>query len=83
MPINSEQQRKIEISELPKEIPDFSGSFESKDSLVKKWIINWIKWAVKNNKIKENDILPKKSEISNHLGVSIGTVQNAIRYVDM
>ena len=82
MPINSEQQRKIEISELPKEIPDFSGSFESKDSLVKKWIINWIKWAVKNNRIKENDILPKKSEISNHLGVSIGTVQNAIRYVE-
>ena len=82
MPLNIENQRKIDINELPKEIPDFTSTYEPKDSLIKKWIINWILSAVKNNKIKENDILPKKSDISNYLGVSVGTVQNAIRYVE-
>lgn len=75
-------QRKIEINELPSEIPDFSSSFEPKDSLIKKWLINWILSAVSKKQIKENDILPKKSEISDYLGVSVGTVQNAIRYVE-
>ncbi len=82
MPINIDNQRKIDINELPKEIPDFLSSYEPKESLIKKWIINWILSSVKNKKIKENDILPKKSEISEYLGVSVGTVQNAIRYVE-
>ncbi len=82
MPIDIQNQRKIDINELPKEIPDFTSSFEPKESLIKKWIINWILSAVKSNKIKENDILPKKSEISDYLGVSVGTVQNAIRFVE-
>ena len=76
------EQRKIQIDELPAEIPNFSSTFESKDSIIKKWIINWIKSAFSNNLIKENDILPKKSDISDYLGVSVGTVQNAIRYVE-
>lgn len=76
------EQRKISVSELPTEIPDFSSSFEPKDSLIKKWIMNWILSAISKKQIKENDILPSKSEISEHLGVSVGTVQNAIRYVE-
>ena len=77
-----ENQRKINISELPQDIPDFTSSFEPKESLVKKWIINWIRTGIAKNTIKDNDILPKKSEISDYLGVSVGTVQNAIRYVE-
>ena len=75
-------QRKIEIIDLPEQIPDFSSSFEPKDTLIKKWIINWILSAVSKNKIKENDIMPNKADLSKYLGVSIGTVQNAIRYVE-
>lgn len=82
MPDIKNIQRRIEINELPKEIPDFTSSFEPKDSVIKKWIMNWILSAVSNKRIKENDILPKKSEISEYLGVSVGTVQNAIRYVE-
>ena len=82
MPNNVKEQRKISINELPREIPDFSSSFESKDSIIKKWIINWIKSSVELKSIKENDILPNKSVISEYLGVSVGTVQNAIRYVE-
>ena len=77
-----DNQRKININELPAQIPNFSSTFEPKDSIIKKWIINWILSSIKNNQIKENDIIPSKADISAHLGVSIGTVQNAIRYVE-
>ena len=77
-----EEQRRISINELPIEIPDFTSTYEPKDSIIKKWIINWILDAVSKNQIKENDILPHKKDISDYLGVSIGTVQNAIRYVE-
>lgn len=76
------EQRKININELPSEIPDFTASFEPKDSLIKKWIINWILSSIDKKTVKENDILPNKNEISDYLGVSVGTVQNAIRYVE-
>ncbi len=82
MTVDLKSQRKIDIKELPLDIPDYESSFDSKDSIIKKWILNWILSAVKNKSIKENDILPSKEEISNHLGVSIGTVQNAIRYIE-
>ncbi len=82
MPNNIISRRKINIDELPGEIPDFTSTFEPKDSIIKKWIINWIMSAIEKKTIKENDILPKKSEISDYLGVSVGTVQNAIRYVE-
>ena len=77
-----ENQRRISVSELPSEIPDFSSSYEPKDSIIKKWIINWIKSALNNKQIKDYDIMPKKNELSQYLGVSVGTVQNAIRYVE-
>ncbi len=82
MPELKYNQRKIDISELPKEIPDFSSSFEPKDSVIKKWLINWILSSIKKKTINENDLLPSKADISNYLGVSIGTVQNAIRFVE-
>ena len=75
-------QRKIQINELPKELPDFTSTFEPKDSLIKKWIMNWILSAISKKSIKNNDILPAKADISKYLGVSVGTVQNAIRYVE-
>ena len=79
---NISEQRIIDINEFPAEIPDFTSTYEPKDSIIKKWIINWILSSISKNTIKENDILPKKSIISKYLGVSIGTVQNAIRYVE-
>jgi len=77
-----EKQRKISIDELPRELPDFEACYESKESAVKKWIINWIKSALSAGRIKENDIIPQKIQISRCLGVSSGTVQNAIRAIE-
>ncbi len=74
--------KKIEVSNIPKKIPDFKNSFESKDNIVKKWIINWIESILRTNDEKENLLLPSKQIIAKHLSVSIGTVQSAIRYIE-
>ncbi len=74
--------KRIELNELPKEIPNFKNSFESKDSIIRKWLTDWIVNGFKKGKIKENTLLPKKADLAYYLGVSVGTVQNAIRYVE-
>ncbi len=74
--------KRIEISELPREIPNFKNSFESKDSIIKKWLTDWITNGLRKGKLKENTLLPKKADLAYYLGVSIGTVQNAIRFVE-
>lgn len=74
--------KRIDINELPKEIPNFKTSFESKDSVIRKWLTDWIISSFKKGKIKENNLLPKKADLAYYLGVSVGTVQNAIRYVE-
>lgn len=74
--------RRINIHELPKQMPNFENSFESKDILIQKWLTNWIVNAFKTKQIRTNELLPQKETIASHLGVSIGTVQNAIRYVE-
>lgn len=80
--IEKSDLNRIEISQLPKEIPNFKNSFESKDSIIKKWLTNWIVSGVAKGKLKENSLLPKKADIAYHLGVSVGTIQNAIRFVE-
>lgn len=78
----SSKFKRIDVSELPKQLPNFKNSYESKDILIEKWLINWITDAFNSRTIKENDLLPTKDVIANYLGVSIGTVQNSIRYVE-
>lgn len=80
--LEKSELKRLEISQLPKEIPNFKNSFESKDSLIKKWLVDWITSGVKKGNIKENTLLPKKADIAYHLGVSVGTIQNAIRFVE-
>lgn len=80
--LEKSELKRIEINELPKEIPNFKNTFETKDSIVKKWLSDWIISAFKNGKIKENSLLPKKADLAYYLGVSVGTIQNAIRSVE-
>ena len=74
--------KKIEISNLPKKIPDFKNSFDSKDNIIKKWFINWIDTILKSNNEKEHLLLPSKQILAKHLNVSVGTIQSAIRYIE-
>lgn len=80
--IEKNELKRIEITELPKDVPNFKNTFESKDSVIKKWLTDWITSGIKKGKLKENALLPKKADLAYYLGVSVGTVQNAIRFVE-
>lgn len=73
---------RIEVSTLPREIPDFQAPGATKDTLIADWLKNWITAALQAKTITEHHLLPKKGEIAIYLGVSVGTVQNAIRYIE-
>ncbi len=76
------KKRRIDISELPKTIPDYKNSKLSKDVLTEAWLTEWIKSALGTKKLMPNDLLPIKSKLAYYLGVSAGTVQSAIRYME-
>ena len=60
--------------------PDLKNT--NKTEAVSKWLINFIETGLKDGSIKHDYLLPSKADIAYALGVSIGTVQNAIRYVE-
>lgn len=74
------KQLKITDISLPK--PDLKNIYESKTVAIGKWLIAWIDKDLKSNKIKHNELLPSKSDFAYYLGVSIGTIQNAFRYIE-
>ena len=76
------EQRRIEISEFNLNMPSYRESYESKDSLIAKYITNWLKEAYQAGKIKENDLMPTKDRMASFFNVSVGTIQSAIRYVE-
>lgn len=75
-------KNKLTINDLPTYLPDFKNSEMPKDRLTEKWLTEWIVSSLSANKIKSGDILPQKHVIAQYLGVSTGTVQNAIRYTE-
>lgn len=75
-------RRKIDINELPKIVPDYKNSTVSKEILTEQWLTEWITNSLNKKTLATNELLPIKSKIAYYLGVSIGTVQNAIRYME-
>ncbi len=73
---------RIDVGLLPKEIPDFKMSGCTKDSLVTEYLTDFIVKALAKGEITESHLLPRKEEIAKFLGVSVGTVQNAIRIIE-
>lgn len=74
--------RRIEVKELPSKLPDFKNSTGTKDNILAKWLEQWIQNGLKEGKLRKNDLLPRKSDLAFYLGISVGTVQNAIRFVE-
>lgn len=72
----------IDINDITVELPDLKNTFESKASVIASWLAAWIETDLKAGKIHLNDIIPSKSQFAYLLGVSIGTIQNAIRIVE-
>lgn len=74
--------RKLNVKDISIPIPDLKDIFESKAIVIANWLISWIEIDFKAGKIKETDLLPQKADLAYHLGVSIGTVQNALRNIE-
>ncbi|MBP3821178.1 GntR family transcriptional regulator [bacterium] len=72
----------ISIKDIDISLPDLKNIFEAKSVVIAKWLMAWIEKDLKNNKIKVNNLLPSKSDFAYTLGVSIGTMQNAFRYIE-
>lgn len=73
---------KINISDVVTKHPDLKNINESKFIVIGKWIASWITKSLSEGKIQENYILPSKADFAYLLGVSIGTIQNALRYIE-
>lgn len=71
--------KKLSINEISANLPELKNISESKAVAIGKWLIS----EIENCKyIKVNSLLPTKPELAYLLGVSIGTIQNALRYVE-
>ena len=80
--IKKNDLRKIEINTITKDLPDLKNITESKAITIGKWLGEWIKEDLASGKIQVNNLLPSKAEFAYMLGVSIGTMQNALRYLE-
>lgn len=63
-------------------LPDLKNTFESKVSVISKWLTEKISDGLDNGTMKVDNILPSKAEFAYLLGVSIGTMQNAFRQIE-
>lgn len=70
---------RIKISDISLGLPDLKNCTGPKAVAVGKWLINLIE---NDSCVKPQCLLPTKPELAYLLGVSIGTVQNALRYIE-
>lgn len=80
--LDKSKLRKLSIKDISIPLPDLKNIFESKAIVIANWLIDWIETDLVSEKIAETNLLPQKAELAYHLGVSIGTMQNAFRYVE-
>ena len=80
--IKKNELEEIKISQISADLPDLKNITESKAIAIANWMASWIKNDLKSGNIKENCLLPSKAEFAYTLGVSIGTMQNALRYLE-
>lgn len=70
------------INEFVSELPELKNITESKSSAIGKWLIGKIEAGLQAGNLETGQRLPSKAEFAYRLGVSIGTVQNALKYVE-
>lgn len=80
--LDKSKLRKLSVNDISIPLPDLKNIFESKAVVIADWLIDWIEADFKAGKINETDLLPQKADLAYHLGISIGTMQNAFRYVE-
>jgi len=72
----------ISIENFVEELPELKNISESKACAISKWLIKQIEKGSKSKTIQTGKLLPSKAEFAYRLGVSIGTIQNALKIVE-
>ena len=73
---------KLSINMITCELPNLKDTEDSKSVTIGKWLAQWIESNLANGSIQVDNVLPSKPEFAYLLGVSIGTMQNAFRYLE-
>lgn len=73
---------KISIDAFKVNLPDLKNIKEPKAVVIGKWLARQINDGICTNKFKNGQLLPSKAEFAYSLGVSIGTIQNALKYCE-
>lgn len=73
--------RKITVADMSPHVHNFS-PFENKVNKILAWLENWIILSLECGKIQPYDLLPSKSDLACHIGVSEGTFQNVFRLLE-
>ena len=74
--------KKINLQELNLTTPDLKNTNIPKAAVISQWMSSWIEKGLKEESIRPEMLLPQKSEFAYFLGVSVGTIQNAIRNLE-
>ena len=78
-PVQKSSLKQIKTSEINVKLPDLKNIKESKSISIAKWLTH----LIDNDKnIAPGTLLPSKPDLAYLLGVSIGTIQNSIRYIE-
>lgn len=80
--LDKSELRKLSVKDISIALPDLKNIFESKAIVIANWLADWLDVDFKAGKINETDLLPQKADLAYHLGVSIGTMQNAFRLLE-
>ncbi|MBR6099191.1 GntR family transcriptional regulator [bacterium] len=72
----------IILSELNLTVPDLKSNDEAKSIIIAKWMMKWIDEKLGSGSISVGALLPSKPELAYFLGVSVGTIQNSLRYIE-
>lgn len=76
------QLTQIKTENITKPLPDLKNIETSKAVAIGMWLSEWIKEDLDAKKIQISNLLPSKAELALMLGVSVGTIQNALRYLE-
>ena len=77
----SKNYYKITVSDMAPHVHKFLPG-ENKTEKIFNWLVLWIKNSLECRKIQPYYLLPSKIDLAYHIGVSQGTIQNAIRLLE-
>lgn len=76
-----ESSRRITVADMAPHVHSFLPQENKVEKLVS-WLRNWIMLSLECGKIRPLDMLPLKSDLAVHIGVSQGTIQNVFRRLE-